>query len=344
MLSVLRPRILRERIARASGGAVPDSVLTPRSRLALTAAFVVVAAGTILIGPNLKVLAESDDSASFWRAEYARKAAQRPQAAPARQAQAAPRHDQHRRDLSRDPLPRQMTAYAPAPQTRPQAPSAEPFWFFTQPGGPAASLSPRPPMTERAPAKSAMRTHALAGRQRAAHGNLVCVRLCDGFFFPAPTGMSATDAGCAAACPNAPTRLYSMRTDRIADAVAARDGAPYSRLPVALHYTRAREQTCSCGAADPRSAIMADASLRRGDRFMTEQGFLIYQGGNRKQISRRDFKSLAESRGMPRQERALLIAMERVSVPRAQHLAGGVASGTHVALGAPTRPASIAVR
>ena len=339
MLYCLRPRVFRERIARASGSRASGAVLTPRSRIALTAGFIVAAAGALLIGPNLKVLAESEDSASFWRAEYARKAAHRPQAAPV-----GPAHVVPRQDVRRDRLSPQVSAYAPAPKARPDAQPRDPFTFFTQPGGPNVSLSGRAPTGERATSKRAMKRDHHEATPRPAASNLVCVRLCDGFFFPAPTGMSATDAGCAAACPNAPTRLYSMRTDRISDAVAARDGAPYARLPVALHYTRAREQTCSCGAADPRSAIMADTSLRRGDRFMTERGFLIYQGGSRKQISRRDFKSLAETRGMPRGERALLAAMERVSVPRAQQFAGGVATGTHVALGAPTPTVSIAIR
>ena len=134
-----------------------------------------------------------------------------------------------------------------------------------------------------------------------------------------------------------------MRSDRIVDAVAMRDGAPYTNLPVALRYTRTRDQTCSCGAPDPRAAIMADASLRSGDRFMTDAGFLIYRRGEGGKISRRDFTSLAETRNLPRAERNLLMAMERVSVPRPSERMAAAEPNTvsHVALGPPPRPLAL---
>lgn len=140
-------------------------------------------------------------------------------------------------------------------------------------------------------------------------------------------------------------RLYSMRSDRVLDAVGYRDGAAYARLPAALRYTRTMDRTCSCGPVNPEKAIMADASLRRGDRFMTENGFMIYQGANPKQIAWRDFKPLAQVRGLPRSERNMLVAMERVSIPRrAQQLAGAPSGSSHVALGPPARMETIALR
>lgn len=317
-------------------------VLSPRSRIALTAGFVVAAAGAILIGPQLgSVLAESDDHASFWRAERARQAALRQAHAPAPAAAAM-------RAAKPKKPPRRMTAYAPAPQ--PPRSATNPFWFFTHPDAPLASASAQMARPQAHAPGAHNKSHQAQGahqrgRPRIAVSRLVCVRLCDGYFFPAPSGLSVNDAGCAAACPDAPTRLYSMRSDRIMDAVSYRDRAPYAKLPAALRYTHVREQTCSCGAVDPRAAIMADASLRRGDRYMAADGFLIYQGRNRQRISRRDFKPLAQVRGMSRSERNLLLAMERVSVSRpAQQLAAVAPTTSHVALGPPGRPESIALR
>lgn len=346
MLRIPRSRDFEERISRARGEAPAGGILTPRSKLALTAGFIVAAVGAILIGPQIgSVLANDDDHASFWRAEAARKSA-------ARQAYVAPQQAKTVAPAAnrRDQLPRRASAYAPVQQQPAHRGNSaqEPFWFFNQPGGPSASLSHEGPLPPAAPRAKAAKNQKSLGAPRQASSKHVCVRLCDGFFFPTPTGVSANDAGCASACPGAPTRLYSMRSDRISDAVAVRNGSSYSKLPVALHYTRVREQTCSCGATDPRSAIMTDASLRRGDRFMTEDGFLIYQGAKRSrgsQISRRDFTAVRETRAISKQERNLLLAMERVSLPRpSERIAIAPRPGTVVSLGAPVAPSRLALR
>lgn len=324
--------VYEARFARISGSPPEARTLGRRSKIALTAGFVLAAAAVFLVGPNLStVFAEADDNGSFWRAEHARKSA-------ARQQQLAPQPQAAARTSKRDQAPRQMSAYAPARQSIQVPPNGGPFSFFTQPGGPLGDASTQPSaqsnQTGAAKTRSKHTLAKMSGDPRQATTRLVCVRLCDGYFFPAPNGLGATEAGCASACPNAPTRLYSMRSDRIVDAVAARGGASYARLPVALHYTRAREATCSCGAPDPAKAILADASLRRGDRFMTENGFVIYQGGTRAQNSPQNFKSVTQTRGLPRQERNLLLAMERVSLPRvSERLAAGPAAGAVVALG-----------
>ena len=329
-------RVFNERVSKASGQKLSSGGLAPRSKLALTAGFIIAAAGALLIGPQIgSVLAESDDSAAFWRAEHNRKIA-------ARQANTAPAQ---RAGARREQLPRQASAYAPLHAQPAQGTQLSPFSFFTQPDGPSAGLK-EPVRRQAASRPQAAKSVNSVSLPVQASSKQVCVRLCDGFFFPAPTGVSASDAGCASACPSAPTRLYSMRSERITDAVAVRTGAPYAKLPVALQYTRVREQTCSCGSTDPHVAITSDASLRRGDRFMSENGFLIYQGSRRSQISRRDFTSIPQTRGVPKQERNLLLAMERVSVSRpAVRLATvAPASPSVVSLGPPGSSHRIASR
>ncbi len=360
---------LQERVSRVSGQTSSRSI-TPRSKLALTAGFVIAAAAVMVLGPHAgTVFAESDDSASFWRAEQSRKNAGRQAAAaqrqpaqqqqqqyrqPAAQQQRQVAYQQQRRAAQPQQVhaaapPRHMTAYAPVHIPASRTNADNPFWFFTQPGGPPAMLG-QPHAVDHQPRRAAApqaprvrHTNNFSERPRQSTSGMVCVRLCDGFFFPAPAGFGASDAGCAAVCPSAPTRLYSMRSDRIIDAVAMRDGAPYTNLPVALRYTRTRDQTCSCGAPDPRAAIMADSSLRSGDRFMSDAGFLIYQRGGGRKISPRDFTSLAQTRGLPRSERNLLMAMERVSVGRWPERMATVEphSVSHVALGPPPRPLTL---
>jgi hypothetical protein len=89
--------------------------------------------------------------------------------------------------------------------------------------------------------------------------------------------------------------------------------------------------------------IMADASLRTGDRFMTENGFLIYRRAESGRISPRDFTTLTKTRNLPRAERNLLMAMEKVSLPRPSERLAAASnnSPTHVALGPPPRPLSL---
>jgi hypothetical protein len=146
------------------------------------------------------------------------------------------------------------------------------------------------------------------------YGKPVCVRLCDGSFFPTST-VSGGDAACAAQCPDAPTALYTMPTDRIEDAVSS-TGRPYSALPVAKRYQTTFESTCACHrdtVASRAKELLHDTTLRKGDVVMTDRGFRVYEGDGYGASSERDFVSLAQARGLGRSERAALLAMERAS-------------------------------
>lgn len=150
-------------------------------------------------------------------------------------------------------------------------------------------------------------------------GNMVCVRLCDGSFFPA-TVAGAGDAGCAAQCPAAPTELYAMTSDRIEDAVSARNGTPYSKLPVAKRFQASHEATCAChreAGASHIDELMHDTTLRKGDVVVTADGFKVFEGGGWGPINAQDFVSVAKA-GVPRAERAELSAMEQASAGSAR--------------------------
>ena len=140
----------------------------------------------------------------------------------------------------------------------------------------------------------------------------VCVRLCDGYFFPAP---ASGQAGCASLCPGAETALYRMPggSDRIEDAVSA-SGARYSALPAALSYRTTIANACACRSApDSTAELMRDPTLRKGDAVMTETGLLVYRGAGSSQHQLRDFSTLAQARLSP-DRRVMLAEMERVSV------------------------------
>jgi hypothetical protein len=83
-------------------------------------------------------------------------------------------------------------------------------------------------------------------------GEAVCVRKCDGYYFPLTPAMSSARADqlrdlCQALCPNAEVGLYSRvaRSD-IANAVSADSGDRYADLPNALKYMKKIESSCAC--------------------------------------------------------------------------------------------------
>ena len=162
------------------------------------------------------------------------------------------------------------------------------------------------------------KTDAIAGLTSS---RSVCVRLCDGFFFPvAPVSASGDLAGpeaaCQNTCPDAPTALYiePSGSDKIEDAVST-NGAPYTALPVALRSRKTLDNTCSCHRSSPRGyriALLHDFTLRKGDAVMTPRGFMVFQGQKRLPFARRDFVSLKQA-PVQGDDRMALLAMERAS-------------------------------
>ena len=80
----------------------------------------------------------------------------------------------------------------------------------------------------------------------------ICIRKCDGFFFPisqfGSNSRLSTDADlCHASCPGADVSLYVQPNDREVDgAVAVDSGQLYTALPTAFHHRSTVDPTCSC--------------------------------------------------------------------------------------------------
>jgi hypothetical protein len=160
-------------------------------------------------------------------------------------------------------------------------------------------------------------------------GRSVCVRLCDGAFFPIASvanhsDIASQEESCAALCPDAPTALYlePRGSDKIEDAVSP-SGAPYTALPVALRYRTVADNTCACHRTPAkRYPLLRDATLRKGDTVMTANGFMVFQGSRHLPYAREDFVALAAA-SIPRDQRAALMAMERASALSARVLSSG---------------------
>jgi hypothetical protein len=161
----------------------------------------------------------------------------------------------------------------------------------------------------------------LKPRDTRAGGRAVCVRLCDGFFFPNATS-SGGDEACAAQCPDAPTARYTepADSDRIEDAVSTR-GALYTALPIASRYRTTLDNTCTCHRSPTRSfseSLLNDPTLRIGDVVMTPKGFVVFQDAKTGPITSADFVALSQARSLPKDLRATLIDMERAGPSQRQ--------------------------
>ena len=114
-------------------------------------------------------------------------------------------------------------------------------------------------------------------------GNVaVCVRTCDGGFFPLSYNAGRYDSSdlsdlCTALCPNAAAAVYTHGGGADIETAVSVDGEPYRALPNALRYRTTYDPSCTCKAANQTwVAALADAERliangNRHDLVVTEQ-------------------------------------------------------------------------
>jgi hypothetical protein len=82
----------------------------------------------------------------------------------------------------------------------------------------------------------------------------LCVRTCDGFYFPisfstVPGQFQADSATCQAMCPGTETELYSYRNPgETTDQAVSLTGQPYTSLPTAYKFRTSYDKACTCGS------------------------------------------------------------------------------------------------
>ena len=124
-----------------------------------------------------------------------------------------------------------------------------------------------------------MNTHrqATEGSPRYGGSRVVCVRACDGFFFPLPSNRrEGAEDMCQALCPSTQTLVYFMSGDGVIERAGNREGKPYTELPNAGKYKKSFDPACSCRKADESWATAlqpAENMLKsgRGDMIVTEE-------------------------------------------------------------------------
>jgi len=110
----------------------------------------------------------------------------------------------------------------------------------------------------------------------------VCVRSCDGAFFPVSYSagqgrLSGLEDMCRSLCPNADVSLYTYPPSGQIEQAVSITGARYMDLPNALKYRQSYDPTCSCkrkGESWADALAGAEAKLGReskGDVFVTPE-------------------------------------------------------------------------
>lgn len=109
----------------------------------------------------------------------------------------------------------------------------------------------------------------------------VCVRTCDGFYFPisystSPDHFREDEQACQRMCPAAEVSLYTYHNpgEEMAQAVSL-DGRLYTELPTAFQYRKALSPSCSCRRpgeswAQALKSIGPDDTVAPGDVVVTE--------------------------------------------------------------------------
>jgi hypothetical protein len=125
-------------------------------------------------------------------------------------------------------------------------------------------------------------------------GGVICVRMCDGFYFPVLNGsMDTREQICHATCPDAETQVF--RGSRVENAVND-SGERYGDLKVAFLYRKERVEACTCrrdpGDRSRAINVMNDPTLKSGDAIVTIEGAVVFNGASRPPFKRADFVPL----------------------------------------------------
>ena len=117
----------------------------------------------------------------------------------------------------------------------------------------------------------------------------VCVRTCDGFYFPVSYSTTASrfvddQRACQRLCPASEAALYSFRNpgEDINQAVAVGNGQPYTELLNAFRYRR--EVTAGCSCRRP-GQTWADALKNADDATTLESGDIVVTDQKSKALS-----------------------------------------------------------
>ncbi|MBV8850045.1 MAG: DUF2865 domain-containing protein [Methylobacteriaceae bacterium] len=208
-----------------------------------------------------------------------------------------------------------------------QVATAQPRGFFEQLFG--GGFSAQPEIMAPAPEDETPRGGSMA----------VCVKSCDGSFFPVSYSAHRGNLGelndlCQALCPNSEVTLYTRSLYRDMKSAVSINGEPYRDMQNAFKFEKAVEPACACKAPGQTWVqALADAERvlggqRRGDMIVTPQ--------QAEELSRpKEAKADAKGRGKPEaspkkptDDLSAIEAQAAAQAPTASSESAGISAGT----------------
>ena len=162
----------------------------------------------------------------------------------------------------------------------------------------------------------------------------VCVRTCDGYFFPVNfeglTARGEHSEVCEALCPGAETQVMYMRLGADIETAATRDGRGYASFPNAGKYREARDSACFCR---PPGVTVAHLAKDQDDIVEARKGDLVVSREQAEAMSRPK-ETPASRQTRAQRQRAAEVPAEPVPVPdSAIPTAGNASAGIGPRLG-----------
>lgn len=102
----------------------------------------------------------------------------------------------------------------------------------------------------------------------------VCVRTCDGYYFPLATaGSTSPDTMCQALCPGAETKAFSMPAsdDGLTRAISVSTRTPYTSLPNAFRFQKNISTSCYCKTDEQKWSDV----LQRAEQLLDQRDTII---------------------------------------------------------------------
>jgi Protein of unknown function (DUF2865) len=168
-------------------------------------------------------------------------------------------------------------------------------------------------------------------------GPAVCVRSCDGKYFPLTRGNASPVQMCQAFCPASPTKVFYGSN---IDSATSMTGERYAESENAFAYRKALRADCTCNGRDAAGLapvdLTLDASLRAGDVIATTSGLVAYSGIKVGNNQNPEFTPVASYPGLTSEVRARLGEM-KVAPVAAEAIGNEAPSNTDIA--APLAPA-----
>jgi hypothetical protein len=166
--------------------------------------------------------------------------------------------------------------------------------------GPQRNASPSYPLEE--PGPRVLNPSSQPKASLRSSGRQVCVRMCDGFYYPlegvASRGAAPLEA-CESSCPGTEMAVFRVSGDDMAEARDA-SGRRYGDLQNAFSYRKTFAPACGCQRRPDGGGVMADMTLRKGDIVVTSNGAVVFRGESGEYHRPSDFQDIRAARDLPK--------------------------------------------